>query len=136
MGAGNFVEVGRLCVELGHAGYVTAQEMKKQQLASQEDGYTTKLEAGILHGAAKNGSSQLLERLLNSTDSDANQEDSHGRTPMHYAALSGYIACMDILFKNGGYVDVLDADRCTPLHLAASTGAKAALKRLTVCCES
>ena len=45
-----------------------------------------------------------------------------GRTPLHEAAESGALDCLDLLIRSGAEMSAGDEDGGTPLHLAAAEG--------------
>ena len=56
--------------------------------------------------------------------------DKAGRTPLHYAALSGDAQKVDAAIKMGFDVDAADNQGFTPLHLAAQSNSVSAVEML------
>jgi ankyrin repeat protein len=54
-----------------------------------------------------------------------NLQDSQGRRPLHFAAMSNQKECATLLLRRGVNPAPADLDGRTPLHLAAARGQKA-----------
>jgi ankyrin repeat protein len=54
--------------------------------------------------AVRNGHTRLASLLLQH-GSDFNSLDSSNNTPLHYAAASGFIECIDLLLKHGAEIN-------------------------------
>jgi ankyrin repeat protein len=74
-----------------------------------------------LHFAVSANQVQTVQVLL-SHKADAGAKDWAGRSALHLAAAIGAKGCAALLLASGAAVDVLDDDRCTPLHHAAFNG--------------
>lgn len=68
-----------------------------------------------------------LARKLIARGADVNKP---GWTPLHYAATSGHVEVMELLFANNAYIDAESPNGTTPLMMAAQYGTAAAVKRL------
>lgn len=64
---------------------------------------------------------------------DVNQLDMYRRSAMHYAAETGNMEVLRVLFSAGGSVDIGDSDDVTPLHLAAARDYPEAVALLISC---
>ncbi|KIV96718.1 hypothetical protein, variant [Exophiala mesophila] len=86
-----------------------------------------------LHVASYWGFSELVHDLLKANPqplSDINAPDSHGWTPMHWAASMGHHAVVHALLQAGASANVRDAAHWTPLFWAAFKGHDKALSTL------
>ncbi|CEF65303.1 Inversin [Strongyloides ratti] len=75
-----------------------------------------------LYYAALGGQAHTLNVMISDLGFDANVQDIHGRTPLHAAAYSGFVACIQKLIDHGVDVNAIDRDEETPLHVACSRG--------------
>ncbi|PHT86283.1 hypothetical protein T459_08389 [Capsicum annuum] len=89
-----------------------------------ESGYSIDNSADrFLHYAAAMDRVDLMEILcLGYADIDLNSTDSQGRTPLHIAAIHGYVEVLQFLVSVGSDPDILDSQGWTPLHFAAHQG--------------
>uniref|UniRef100_A0A175YEP0 Uncharacterized protein n=1 Tax=Daucus carota subsp. sativus TaxID=79200 RepID=A0A175YEP0_DAUCS len=55
---------------------------------------------------------------------DKDEEDSEGRTALHFACGYGEVKCAQVLLEAGAKVDALDKNKNTALHYAAGYGRK------------
>jgi ankyrin repeat protein len=85
--------------------------------------------ASILHVASYWGFSRLLATILEDSESlsaftqaDIDARDSHGWTPLHWAASMGQVDSAKLLLLSGATVDSLDSAQWTPLFWAAIKG--------------
>ncbi|KAF1955877.1 hypothetical protein CC80DRAFT_446803 [Byssothecium circinans] len=83
----------------------------------------------ILHVASYWGLSRLLTTILELSESlrafalaDIDAGDSHGWTPLHWAASMGQVDAAKLLLHHGAAVDSLDSAQWTPLFWAAIKG--------------
>jgi uncharacterized protein len=76
--------------------------------------------------ACLRGELELAKKLID-RGADVNKP---GWTPLHYAATSGHLDVMELLFANSAYVDAESPNGTTPLMMAAQYGSTAAVKRL------
>ncbi|WRX11100.1 protein of unknown function DUF3447 - like 7 [Theobroma cacao] len=77
----------------------------------------------VLHHAAAINRVDLMGVLFRACKNvDLNSVDFCDRTPIHIAASYGYTEVIRFCLSVGGHPEVLDVNRCTPLHLAAQEG--------------
>uniref|UniRef100_A0A2N9GJT8 Uncharacterized protein n=1 Tax=Fagus sylvatica TaxID=28930 RepID=A0A2N9GJT8_FAGSY len=77
----------------------------------------------ILHEAAATDRVDLMEVLFKLFgDSDVNSVDLDGRTPIHVAAVRGFVEVIRFCVSVGGKADVSDRNGWIPLHYAAAEG--------------
>jgi ankyrin repeat protein len=72
--------------------------------------------------AVQQGDINLVRQLLSSDGIDVNQGDCDKETPLHWAALRGYVEIAKILLAAGADPDRYDAYGFTPLHWAVRGG--------------
>ncbi|KAF5003058.1 hypothetical protein FDECE_10369 [Fusarium decemcellulare] len=76
----------------------------------------------VLHLASRARRPDIVAQILQDPQAlDINQEDKHGRTPLHYAASSGEPESVSFLLEHGADIHVVDSHRYTPLHAAAQS---------------
>jgi ankyrin repeat protein len=75
-----------------------------------------------LHSAVKRHDGELIEVLLDGTDSDVDCTDRYGNTPLHFAARFGLPGICSLLTDYGADVDRRNRMGFTPLHFAALYG--------------
>lgn len=82
---------------------------------------TTKpvLDVMPLHKACLKYSDELIH-LIKRDHSRINQEDSTGKTPLHYAVTGGDIRCIKLLVENGADINHKDATGITPIVFAST----------------
>ena len=85
---------------------------------------------GALHRAAASGNFDAVKALLAHKVADVNARDSHGATPIHYAAACGNEALINELVKSGAQVGLIDNRGMTALYKAAANGHEAVVKLL------
>ncbi|XWS36241.1 hypothetical protein CRYUN_Cryun20dG0068600 [Craigia yunnanensis] len=77
----------------------------------------------LLHYAAAINRVDLIEVLFRAYKIvDLDSVDFCGKTPIHIAASYGYTEVIRFCLSVGGNPEVLDINRCSPLHLAAQEG--------------
>lgn len=76
--------------------------------------------------ACLKGQLDLAKKLIG-RGADVNKP---GWTPLHYAATSGHVELMELLFANNAYIDAESPNGTTPLMMAAQYGSVEAVKRL------
>jgi ankyrin repeat protein len=79
--------------------------------------------------AVRNGHTRVASLLLQ-YGSDWKHEDSSKNTPLHYAAGSGFIECIDLLIKHGADVNAENIWKVTPITIAMLNNHKGTVKRL------
>uniref|UniRef100_A0A2N9IHY9 MSP domain-containing protein n=1 Tax=Fagus sylvatica TaxID=28930 RepID=A0A2N9IHY9_FAGSY len=90
----------------------------------------------ILHEAAATDRVDLMEVLFKLFgDSDVNSVDLDGRTPIHVAAVRGFVEVIRFCVSVGGKADVSDRNGWIPLHYAAAEGHLQAVEYLLECCN-
>ncbi len=67
---------------------------------------------------AINGDLETIKQYRD-TGGDLNKTNSHGATPLHYAAFHGHLQMVIFLVVNGANVAGKDRQEATPLHMAA-----------------
>ncbi|XP_023320780.1 inversin-B isoform X2 [Eurytemora carolleeae] len=72
----------------------------------------------MLHAAAITGDCSGLEKLASGNFCDIDLRDKFGRTPLMYAILGNYPACVDILLQNGSNATLVDSSGRNSLHWA------------------
>ncbi|KAK9681421.1 hypothetical protein RND81_10G001000 [Saponaria officinalis] len=77
-------------------------------------------EESIVHHTASIGD---VENAL-AAGADKDEEDSEGRTALHFACGYGEVKCAQVLLEDGAKVDALDKNKNTALHYAAGYGRK------------
>ncbi|HEV8542963.1 MAG TPA: ankyrin repeat domain-containing protein [Verrucomicrobiae bacterium] len=72
--------------------------------------------------AAERGNKKAVELLLGAGANINAQWQTDGTTPLHRAALHGYVQLSQFLIEKGAQVNSADSYGSTPLHLAAQAG--------------
>ncbi len=90
----------------------------KEDLFSYDD-ETTPLHLAMLHDGPE------IAKLLLEAGANIEVRDSEGRTPLHWAVLSGAdsTVMIDFLLDQGAVIEAKSADGFTPLHFALGAGA-------------
>ncbi|KAL8301465.1 hypothetical protein RB593_000327 [Gaeumannomyces tritici] len=87
--------------------------------------------ANLVHLLSKHGLAKALEVILPNSNHIIDIPDSHGRTPLSYAANAGHEAVVKLLLAAGIVnVDSMDKHGRTPLSCAADAGHEAVVKLL------
>jgi hypothetical protein len=77
----------------------------------------------LLFAAAAAGDlPKILWCLAHGADVNAIDDEHRDRTPMHVVCQEGHLLALEMLFQNGGNLDVADADEVTPLDLGMKAG--------------
>ena len=71
----------------------------------------------------------LLEKYPDTVNSTTTEEDGRW-TPLHMAAQSGSVDCIELLLQHGANIEAATSDGRTPLHIAAANGQLLAVKCL------
>lgn len=82
-----------------------------------------------LHIAAQNGNDRIVRMLLRH-QSDINERDSDGLTPLYYATVGGHEQVVTSLLERGAEVSSTDKEGRTMLHLAVIHRRDSVLKAL------
>jgi superfamily II DNA or RNA helicase len=82
-----------------------------------------------LFEACKRGDVKRVEELLDE-GANPNARDERGRTPLHYAVLSGAEKIVELLVSRKAEVNARDAEGKTPLHYAVQRGDLRTVERL------
>ncbi|XVF72512.1 hypothetical protein PTKIN_Ptkin12aG0127000 [Pterospermum kingtungense] len=131
-------KAGLVCTLIDHGGDVNDKDSKGRSLVSLAveagnfDVVNVLISSGceidnsvdqVLHYAAAINRVDLIEVLfLAYKNLDLNAVDFCGRTPIHIAASYGCTEVIRFCLSAGGNPEVLDVNRCSPLHLAAQEG--------------
>lgn len=87
-----------------------------------------------LHSAVAAGDAESLSRLLSNREAvlDVNRYGPDGRTPLHLAAFSGQLECMQLLMEGGASLQARTSNLShnTTLHLAARSKDAAVIRYL------
>ncbi|QQR49704.1 ankyrin repeat domain-containing protein [bacterium] len=77
-----------------------------------------------LHDAAERGRALELKNLIDTRKYDINAQDNnvHNFTPLHYAVSHGYVLSVKTLLSGGANVNAVDDFGHTPLHIASWKG--------------
>ena len=79
---------------------------------------------------SERSSTSDVVRLLLNAGASPNISDTSGNTPLHEAALEGYVTSMKLLLSKKADVNAYNSDHCTPLYYAAIRGHKSAVELL------
>ena len=75
-----------------------------------------------LHDAVKNKDINRVQQLLAINETNVNQKNGFGITPLHEAARDNRFEIAELLIKHGAEINAKEQDKWTPLHLAAWYG--------------
>ena len=82
-----------------------------------------------LHEAAKEGSTEQVQKLINDgADVNAKEIGTGGWTPLHYAVHNGHQEVAQVLVANGADVNAMDSQGWTPLDVATDDAMRQILK--------
>lgn len=93
----------------------------KSLLGEQRGGFGSE-EGSLLHCAASQGLSGMIQPLLASKNIPCDMADCFGRTALHWAADQGHLDVVHSLLKAGACIDLQSKKKATPLMLAALRG--------------
>lgn len=79
-------------------------------------------ESTELQEAAFSGNIRLLQNLLDENALNPNEQDWVQQTPLHKAAMNGWLSCVELLVRRGAHINTPDVAGCTALHYAACNG--------------
>lgn len=112
-------------VRLHHAVETNNPHLAEQVIEAEERCQdivnSTNTESGKtpLHSAAENGSSRLVDLLLQpGWKADPNIKDNAGNVPLHYAVAGAHLEVSRILVNHGTGLDIVNNERQTPFHIA------------------
>nr|XP_022319766.1 transient receptor potential cation channel subfamily A member 1-like isoform X2 [Crassostrea virginica] len=74
------------------------------------------------HVAAENDNSVALETLYHASDSELNEQDSEGQTPLLLAVKEGHYNIVKVLLSWGADIAIRDKNLCSVIHIAARKG--------------
>ena len=99
--------------------------------SSKEEQWATLIPPGTgggakLRRACKEGDYKTTKNLIARGASVHSFDEAFERTPLHFAAMHGHIACAALLIEHGAAADPVDVSNLMPIHLAAEHG-KAAM---------
>lgn len=96
-------------------------EQMNQSVRMMRQGSRTGMSTAVhpLHMASSQGIEKLVRVLLRAQTNDSNVRDGHGRTPLHWAALTDRVDVMRLLLECGAEINAVDHLNRTPLFLAA-----------------
>ncbi|XP_034681499.1 ankyrin repeat domain-containing protein 2B-like isoform X1 [Vitis riparia] len=94
-----------------------------EELANEDESIAHHHSESIVHDTASVGDVEGLKNAL-ASGADKDEEDSEGRTALHFACGYGEVKCAQILVEAGATVDALDKNKNTALHYAAGYGRK------------
>jgi ankyrin repeat protein len=63
----------------------------------------------------------LLKQYPDTVNRTTSEEDDRW-TPLHMAAQSGSVDCIELLLQHGANIEATTSDGSTPLHIAAANG--------------
>lgn len=75
-----------------------------------------------IHLAVSSGHGNLATKLLTDYGVNVESRDETGRTPLHWAAITGQVELTRKLLAFGACVNAAEGDSSTPLHYAAEAG--------------
>lgn len=70
----------------------------------------------LLHVASYEGTSEIVELLVDKYKADVNAIDRNGWTPLHSAAAAGNFEICEILLQRGSFARALTNEGASPLH--------------------
>ena len=79
---------------------------------------------GGIQDAARQGDLSKVQELVKANPDLVSSPDSHGLTPLHWAAGMGHADMVEWLLANRAEINVKSSNGSTPLHLAAFNGHK------------
>jgi len=94
-----------------------AENETKTTTETEEDTVEDELPSDSLHALVLTGNESKLNEIFK-VDTDINEIDSNGRTPLHIASEAGNLQISKLLIMQGANVNIQDKQGYTPLHLA------------------
>lgn len=76
----------------------------------------------VLHVAAANGHTKIVEYLLAHSEISINCENDKGQTPLFKAILHGHLDCVKALVTKGAKLSIATKEKVNVLHVAAAEG--------------
>ncbi|XP_026331563.1 transient receptor potential channel pyrexia-like [Hyposmocoma kahamanoa] len=84
----------------------------------------------VLHVAAENGHTEILNYLLQCTSSFINNINGKGETALIKATINGHLDCVKLLLTNGADIKITTKEKVNVFHVAAENGHLEILKYL------
>eukprot|EP00033_Pygsuia_biforma_P004910 GCRY01005383.1.p1 GENE.GCRY01005383.1~~GCRY01005383.1.p1 ORF type:complete len:179 (+),score=43.20 GCRY01005383.1:76-612(+) len=84
----------------------------------------------FLHHVVAKGDEDTILFHLKTVQGSVDEQDSHGRSPLHWAASRGMVAVVARLINLGATVCCVDKNNALPLHYAAKEGHSSVLELL------
>ena len=91
----------------------------RRLFVDREGGMDPERSSQVLFAAAREADlEKMVWALAHKAEVNWINEAARGRTPVHAVCEGGSVVCLELLYQNGGNLDVLDQDEVAPLELA------------------